>query len=136
MTIVPKDERAWTLRLRPRKWQIEALGRWTHEFRGVVKVVTGAGKTLFAEMCMNAFREKYPRGRVVIVVPTVALLDQWYVSLTEDLVVPEHDIACFSGEDKPGTPKPINILVINTARHVFLRGRRLRAFHLCQNLSA
>ena len=106
----------WTLRFHPRKWQAEALREWKKGFRGIVKVVTGAGKTVLAETCMVAFREKYPEGRIVIIVPTIALLDQWFVSLTEELHVPDQEIACFSGEDKKRTPKPVNILVVNSAR--------------------
>ena len=67
-------------------------------------------------MCMQVFRERYSEGRFVIVVPTLALLDQWYVSLQEDLRVPESDIALFSGEGRPKEFGTINLMVINTAR--------------------
>ena len=79
-------------------------------------MVTGAGKTIFAELCLLTFLDRYSDGRVVILVPTVSLLDQWYVSLREDLGVPEGDIACYSGEDRPETPQRINVMVLNTAR--------------------
>lgn len=52
----------------------------------------------------------------MIVVPTVSLLDQWYVALQEVLRVPLTDIATFSGQEKPENPAIVNILVINTAR--------------------
>lgn len=64
------------------------------------------------------FKEMYPDGRYLIVVPTTALLDQWYVSLREDLLVPEENIACFSGEDKPSKPREVNLIVLNTARSI------------------
>ena len=102
----------------PRKWQEEALSIWRQNYRGIVRVVTGGGKTAFAEMCMVAFRERFPDGRFVILVPTTALLDQWYVSLREDLAVPEQHISCFSGEEKSGSPNIVNLIVLNTARQM------------------
>ncbi|HBB89948.1 MAG TPA: hypothetical protein DC047_20280 [Blastocatellia bacterium] len=79
-------------------------------------MVTGGGKTIFAFLCMLAFREKYPSGRFLIIVPTISLLDQWYVSLREDLRIPEQDLACYSGQEKPNKPSLVNLVVLNTAR--------------------
>ena len=73
--------KAWALTKSPRDWQTVALDSWRQSFRGIASVVTGGGKTIFAQMCMASFRRRYPLGRFVIVVPTLALLDQWYVSL-------------------------------------------------------
>lgn len=84
----------------------------------MASVVTGGGKTVFAQMCMISFKERYPDGKYLIVVPTTALLDQWYVSLREDLLVPPEDIACFSGDEKPSKSRAVNLIVINTARSV------------------
>lgn len=81
-------------------------------------MVTGGGKTIFAEMCMLSFANKYPKGRIIIIVPTTALMDQWYVSLREDLGVPSDCISYFSGEEKSDKPNAVNLLVINTARSV------------------
>ena len=66
-------------------------------------------------MCMQAFRRHSPSARFVIVVPTLALLDQWYVSLREDLLVPDADIATFSGEGRPQEFGVVNLMVVNTA---------------------
>jgi superfamily II DNA or RNA helicase len=109
---------SWRGDVSPRDWQREALQKWQENFRGIVKVVTGAGKTIFAEQCMRLFHEKYSDGKSIIIVPTIALLDQWVVSLLEDLNVRESEIACFSGEDKATTLHRVNIFVINTARKV------------------
>ena len=106
----------WELRAVPRTWQNEALVLWKERFRGVVSVVTGAGKSVFAQMCMLVFRERYPDGRFVIVVPTIALIDQWVVSLQEDLGVAAEQIACFSGEERPTEPRTVNLITINSAR--------------------
>ena len=110
------DHAPWTLTKTPRTWQSEALAAWSESFRGIASVVTGGGKTTFAQMCMKAFRERYPEGRFVIVVPTLALLDQWYVSLREDLAVPDEAIASYSGEGRPKEFGIVNLMVANTAR--------------------
>ena len=108
--------KAWTLTKSPRDWQTVALDSWRPSFRGIASVVTGGGKTIFAQMCMASFRRRYPLGRFVIVVPTLALLDQWYVSLREDFLVPADAIAVFSGEGRPENPGIVNLMVVNTAR--------------------
>lgn len=100
----------------PRKWQQAALELWKEKLKGVVSVVTGGGKTLFAEMCMVEFIEQYPLGKVILVVPTISLLDQWYVSLQEDLELQSQEISCFSGEEKAKSLGLVNIFVINSAR--------------------
>lgn len=109
-------EPTWSLRAIPRAWQQNALTEWLRNLRGVVSVVTGAGKTIFAFLCINEFRKLHPAGRIVILVPTLTLLDQWYVSFQEDLGVPQESIACFSSQEKPEDLKVVNIIVINTGR--------------------
>lgn len=121
---------SWQLAFSPRRWQAEALEAWERETKGVVKVVTGGGKTAFAELCMQRYREMHPDARFVIIVPSIALLDQWLLSLQSDLSVDPSDIACYSGEERPSSPRVVNIVVVNTARtkaaelavspHVFL----------------
>jgi superfamily II DNA or RNA helicase len=101
-----------------RDWQHEALLKWQENLRGIIKVVTGAGKTIFAQQCMRVFHEKYSVGKSIIIVPTIALLDQWVVSLLEDLNVSESEITCFSGEDKATKLNRVNVFVINTARKI------------------
>lgn len=113
MTETPKQ---WTLKTEPRDWQRAALERWLTWHRGVASVVTGGGKTIFAFLCMAEFNREHPDGRYIILVPTITLLDQWYVSLREDLGVEEADIACFSSQEKAAKAAKINLLVINTGR--------------------
>lgn len=108
----------WRAISSPRQWQRDALLEWSTTLRGIVKVVTGAGKTIFAQQCMRVFHAKYPAGKTIIVVPTVALLDQWTVSLTEDLGVSDAEIACFSAEEKPTGLRRVNVFVLNTARKI------------------
>lgn len=107
----------WQLAQRPRRWQSEALAAWrASDRRGIARVVTGAGKTIFAAQCLLDFLEAEPDGRVVIVVPTLALLDQWHIDLQEDLGVAFDDIATYSGEGRAAEPRTLNLMVLNTAR--------------------
>jgi superfamily II DNA or RNA helicase len=106
----------YSLKHEPRSWQIAALERWSKDCRGVVSVVTGGGKTIFAAQCVNHFLSKYPEGRTYIVVPTLVLLDQWLIDLKDELGASQADIALYSGDEKADEPKPFNIFVINTAR--------------------
>jgi superfamily II DNA or RNA helicase len=105
----------WRLAAEPRQWQREALARWRADDRGVVAVVTGGGKTMFAYQCMLDLRSRLPSAATTILVPTVALLDQWVVGLTDDLNVPPSDIAAFSGRSRP-KPAACNVIVLNTGR--------------------
>ncbi len=110
---------SWTSRHPPRDWQGEALRQWeASNYRGIAEVVTGAGKTVFAEMCMLKFRERYPNAVFLIVVPTRALQDQWSISLQEELGISADEIATFSGEGRPDGFSVVNILVLNTAREL------------------
>jgi superfamily II DNA or RNA helicase len=108
----------WRLAVVPRKWQADALAAWEVAQRGVVSVVTGAGKTLFAQMCILSAQRKCADLRVVIVAPTVALVDQWYVSMREDLGVAADEIALFSGQHTRAAFARVNLMVINTAREL------------------
>ncbi len=111
----------WSLRIPPRRWQRRALERWRPAMRGVVSVVTGGGKTIFAFLCMESFRKKYPAGQIFVLVPTLTLVDQWCVSLQEELGVPADEIACFSSQERMKAARTVNVLVINSARRLLER---------------
>ena len=102
--------------IHPRRWQLDALKLWSENFRGVVSVITGAGKTVFAELCIEQFLNRHSGAKIIIIVPTIVLLDQWYVSLEEDLGLTSAQIACYSGQEKSEKPSFINLMVLNTAR--------------------
>lgn len=103
----------------PRRWQLGAFHAWKEAgHHGIAEVVTGAGKTAFALQCMADFHRRTAKPRFIIVVPTLVLADQWYVSLREELGVPDSDIAVYSGEHHPNSPAIVNVIVINTARHL------------------
>ncbi len=100
----------------PRRWQREALVAWSSEFRGVVSVVTGAGKTFFAMQCMLAVWEQYADAKVLVVVPTVALMDQWRVALQDELRIDDADIDLAGGGIRRSRRSPITVAVLNSAR--------------------
>ncbi len=81
-------------------------------------MATGGGKTFFALLCLADFLESRPEGAVYIVVPTLALQDQWLLALNEDLGVDAARVASWSGRGRPSHPAQINVLVTNTARSV------------------
>ena len=72
---------------------------------------------MLAYACILDLLSRKPATRVVILVPTVALLDQWFVGLGEDLGVAGKDIAVFGGGRRPRQPRSINLMVINTGRN-------------------
>jgi superfamily II DNA or RNA helicase len=112
-----EDLSPWRLRVEPRAWQLEALDRWqSNEHRGIARVVTGAGKTVFAEMCMAELHRRQPHLRVLIVCPTLALVDQWYAALEDELGLTTSHLATYSGEGFPDRPALVNLMTLNAAR--------------------
>jgi len=76
-----------------RDWQAAALAAWSAEGRGVIEAVTGSGKTRLA---LAAVRLVVERGGVVLVlVPTLGLLDQWVRELAT--VVPRGRVGRLGG---------------------------------------
>lgn len=98
-----------------RAWQAEALAAWrNNDDRGIVEVVTGGGKTTFALAAASAWLEDNKSSRVLIVVPTTALQDQWFVNLSLDLRVPLSEISVWPERQDP--TRKFHIMVVNTAR--------------------
>ncbi|AGY60724.1 DEAD/DEAH box helicase [Gloeobacter kilaueensis] len=94
-----------------REWQRKALFQWEQaSHKGIVSVVTGGGKTIFALACID----KLQPNTVLIVVPTVALLDQWWEEAANyfDLALDEIYIVEKVKRLRTGT---INLAVLNTA---------------------
>ena len=55
-------------------WQKKCLHAWEKNGRtGIVRVVTGAGKTVLALEAIRRMREQFPDTSVKIVVPTIPL---------------------------------------------------------------
>jgi superfamily II DNA or RNA helicase len=82
----------------------------------VVEVVTGGGKTVFAFLCMADLREMDPDVRFLILVPSLALLDQWVVALREELQIPSAQIGIMGGGEKPSPTAKVVVAVINSGR--------------------
>lgn len=101
------------IRPKPRKWQVAAREKWAEKFSGIAKVVTGGGKTVFALLCIETFLQRFDKGRVVIVVPSLALADQWVVTLAEDGGIDPEKISVFSGDEKHSHLNDLNVCIIN-----------------------
>lgn len=111
---------------RPFNWQIEALNQWERgqgtvrhfPFRGIVSVVTGAGKTVMAVMCIRRYLEINPNAKISIIVPTKVLMYQWAKELSKYLSIPSSEIG-FRGDgfkDSFGSSTiRVQILIVNSA---------------------
>jgi len=100
-----------------REWQKDALKRWvSNKMHGVASVVTGGGKTILAFACIKEVYVLKPEVSFIIIVPTIALLDQWVVELCSVMNITQDSVAIYSSGVKPKKEKRFNIMVINTAR--------------------
>ena len=99
-----------------RHWQKVAMKRWfENNNRGCIEVATGGGKTTFAIAAYAELLKKKPDLKIVVVVPTTALADQWFVNFEEDLGINETEIKNLTTTNL-NPNKKVNIVVINTAR--------------------
>lgn len=108
-------------------WQIECLNIWfRNQGRGIVNVVTGAGKTVLAlgaiaRLEFTLSRQSSTDLSIKIVVPKIFLAQQWSQSLQEDLAVGREDIGIYSGERKDPPGRKYMIYVVNSARSSLAR---------------
>lgn len=104
------------------RWQKEAnKAWWENNGKGIVKVVTGAGKTVLALSLISDLHKStaYRDGglKTIIIVPTAALLDQWLVSLLDKLNIPREKIAIFYGQKKESLDnRTLFLYIVNSAR--------------------
>jgi superfamily II DNA or RNA helicase len=101
--------------VQPHTWQQQCVAKWIQKKRGTVKVVTGGGKTLLALMIAELLQNTVdPDLRVVIVVPTIVLMHQWYDALLHHSNLPPESIARLGGgydeEFSPRTRVLISVL--------------------------
>ena len=109
---------SWKLSNNPRDWQKIAIQSWIdNKHRGIAKVVTGGGKTFFAMMCMLEKSRENPLLRFLIIVPTVALRDQWTLDIIDDLQVSRDEIYCHGIDNNISPNHKIVIMIINSARN-------------------
>ncbi len=100
-------------------WQRECAEAWFKSgMKGIVKVVTGAGKTIFAMHVMERLQHELdPALRVAIVVPTIVLMDQWIDSLRRHSNLPPFLVGRLGGgcqDDLTGVHR-ILVCVLNSA---------------------
>lgn len=98
-----------------RRWQQDALAEWLPLRSGCVEVATGGGKTLFSFACWSALGKEPP---VVVIVPTRALADQWFVNAREDGGLQETEVRILSSKTNVRDLRRFNIVVINSARSI------------------
>jgi superfamily II DNA or RNA helicase len=102
--------------LKLREWQENAFPLWWARKRGIMKVVTGGGKTVFAIHCLKKYLEEEPDKTILIVVPSIALLDQWYegISLNFDI----KDIALNGGGEQIEHISKVCITTIDSLKNI------------------
>ena len=99
-------------------WQKECLPLWLSHGRGTIKVATGGGKTLFALAAAQQLQnERDPDLRLVVVVPTIPLMYQWYDDVRHGNL-PASAIGLMGGgkEMPPASDLLVLICVLNSAR--------------------
>jgi superfamily II DNA or RNA helicase len=99
-------------------WQEAAVQQWfSAGQRGIIKVVTGAGKTLLALAIAERLQKLNVNLRVAIVVPTIVLLEQWREEICNRSNLPRTAIGVLgAGEsDEFGAERRVLICVLNTA---------------------
>lgn len=99
-----------------REWQEAAFPLWWERKRGIVKVVTGGGKTVFAIHCLKKYLEENSNNTIFIVVPSIALLDQWYEGL--QLSFQNNEIALNGGGERLGKLSKITISTIDSVKNI------------------
>jgi superfamily II DNA or RNA helicase len=100
-------------------WQRSASDAWFEAGRrGTIKVVTGAGKTIAALAIADRLHREDPELRVAVVVPTIALMQQWYDVLTKRAHIPAPMVGLLGGghKDDFGGQRRVVIAVLASAR--------------------
>lgn len=110
------------------QWQEECLRNWTkNEYRGIVNVVTGAGKTILALGAIEMLQKHLPEAegraqlKVKIVVPKVFLANQWMDALRNELSIPSEQVGGYHGTRKDNIDRKYMVYVINSARYTLAR---------------
>ena len=99
-----------------REWQENAFPLWWAKKRGIIKVVTGGGKTVFAIHCLKKYIEEEPNKSILIVVPSIALLDQWYEGIS--LNFKNKDIALNGGGEQITDLSKVCITTIDSLKNI------------------
>ncbi len=98
-------------------WQKECLKAWERNgFRGIVRAVTGAGKTKLALEAICRLRKLRPALRVKIVVPTIPLARQWQSALCQAAEEESQLPGFFGGGKRDDPDRLVMIYILNSAR--------------------
>lgn len=115
-----KEERPWQLNYELYRWQKQCKKAWKgNSGKGIVKVITGAGKTVVALSLIEELFDRYQSGglKTVVVVPTTALLDQWEDEFLNTLNAPQEQVGTYYGESKDNIEDhSVMLYVLNSAR--------------------
>jgi superfamily II DNA or RNA helicase len=99
-------------------WQQVAVQKWfAAGNRGIIKVVTGAGKTVLALAAAERLQRVHPNLRVAIVVPTIVLLEQWREEIGTRSNLPTSAIGILGGggHDEFDESHRVLICILNSA---------------------
>jgi superfamily II DNA or RNA helicase len=100
-------------------WQQRCVDAWfDNGKRGVIKVVTGAGKTILAlAIAQRLQRSGVRQLRLVIVVPTTVLLEQWREEFATKSNLPPESIGLMGGGHSDAFDEGVRVLicVLNSA---------------------
>ncbi|MDC0392936.1 DEAD/DEAH box helicase [Gammaproteobacteria bacterium] len=99
-----------------RQWQEKAFPLWWAKKRGIVKVVTGGGKTVFAIHCLTKYLKEQKDNSIFIIVPSIALLDQWYEGLQKTFG--DRDISLNGGGEHLENISKITISTIDSVKNI------------------
>ena len=102
----------------PFRWQVEALSDWhSRDRRGVLAVVTGAGKTVLALLAMRDCYKENDGVKTTIIVPTKVLMYQWAVELVRLLGIPAEEIGLRGDghKDSFSKGKKVMVVIVNSA---------------------
>ncbi|MFW5890962.1 MAG: DEAD/DEAH box helicase [bacterium] len=112
----------WKLNLELWRWQKICKNLWwKNNSEGIVKVITGAGKTIFALSLISQLKDMgiYDdyRLKIIVIVPSTTLLEQWKNEFIEKLNLSEEEIGLYYGKEKDElVKKDVMIYVVNSAR--------------------
>jgi len=100
-------------------WQREAVDAWANGAdpqRGTLEIFTGGGKSLIALACAERAAKDNPDFRLLIIVPTKALAEQWAVVVKRFTSVPAGQVAMLKRKDAQASfdGHVVSIGIINT----------------------
>ncbi|MBQ9324565.1 MAG: DEAD/DEAH box helicase [Clostridia bacterium] len=104
------------------QWQKDCLNAWEkNNYRGIVNVVTGGGKTFLALSAIKELRKKYPSLQVKVVVPTLPLAYQWMQQLARQACSKKELPGFFGGGTRDDPTRNVMVYIINSARYTLSR---------------